>query len=209
LLQFCLLDSKAQNKLSIYGNIGFPFITNFEYKPNVSFYGNFGVKYNFYKGVSVSLESSAVIFKQSTDISILVANYYTQTNGLGFVLMNETSFSKNWYLGIGAGVSIGMFTGRVFAQNEGFYYQLTGLSKIRFSEIISTFKGQLNFRRKLNKYFDTQFGLSYNYAQSNFLNMYTEVNKKKDDTFTVLYAGFLYKFGNGPKGSKSLKCPSF
>jgi hypothetical protein len=209
IIQFCLTSLNAQNRISIYGNAGTAIITNFDYKPSISAYGDLGIKYSFYKGLSVSLEASSILFKQSTDISKFIANYYTQTNGLGLVLLHETPISQNWYLGVGAGVSVGMFSGRVYAQNEPVYFLLTGLSDIRLKETITTYKGLVNFRRILNKHFDAQIGLSFNYAQSNFLDMYTELNNKKNDVYTVLYAGFLFKLSKGHKNSKSLKCPTF
>jgi hypothetical protein len=223
ILQFLVFNSKAQSNFALYCNTGIPVYTNFDNPPTHSAFGDFGFRYYFHKGLSISLEANSVFFKQSIDFTKANANYYTQTNGIGLVLMNETKISKRSFIGIGVGGSNGFFNGRVFAQNIPYYIQTTGgapYPKITNVDFL-TFKGQILFKHTVNKFFDTQVGLSYNMSQSYFLDMTSDIKNKQYDSYSILFVGCVFKFkessnhvkGTGSSGgssiSRKIKCPSF
>jgi len=220
ILQLLVFGAKAQSNFAIYGNVGLPVKTNFDNPPTHSAYADLGFRFYFYKGLSVSLEGNTAFFKQSIDFTKSNANYYTQTNGVGLVLMNETKIGPRSHIGIGVGGSNGFFYGRVFAQNELYFYQTTGAPNIKFREDFLNFKAQILYKNKINKYFDTQLGLSYHLSQGYFLDMYTDVKNRKYDEFAVLFVGCVFKFQEGKNHIKNssgssrstpikLKCPSF
>ena len=114
----------------------------------------------------------------------------------------------------------GFFYGRVFSQNETYFYQTTGAPGIKFNQDFLTFKAQILYKHTVNKYFDTQLGLSHHLSQGYFLDMYTDVKNRQYDNFTVLFVGFVFKFRESKNnvrntgGSRStspikLRCPSF
>ncbi len=219
ILQLVVFSMKAQSNFAVYGNAGIPVNTNFDNPPTHSAYADFGFRYYFYKGLSVSLEANKAFFKQSLDFTKANANYYTQTNGVGLVLMNEIKISSRSHIGIGIGGSNGFFNGRVFAQNEPYFYQTTGAQNIKFNQDFLTFKAQILYKHTVNKFFDTQIGLSHHLTQGYFLDMYTDVTNRKYDEYTVLFVGCVFKFESskhvkGSSGSSrtipiKLKCPSF
>ena len=86
ILQLVVFSMKAQSNIALYGNAGIPVYTNLDNPPTHSAYADFGFRYYFYKGLSVSLEANTAFFKQSIDFTKANANYYTQTNGIGLVL---------------------------------------------------------------------------------------------------------------------------
>lgn len=228
LLQLMVFSMKAQSNFAIYGNAGIPVNTNFVNPPTHSAYADFGFRYYFYKGLSVSLEANTAFFKQSTDFTKANANFFTQTNGVGLVVMNETKISSRSHIGIGIGGSNGFFYGRAYAQNEPYFYQLNvgapptiSSPGIKFNQEFLTFKAQILYKHTINKYFDTQIGLSYHMSQGYFLDMYAgDLKNRKYDEFAVLFVGFVYKFKESKNnvrntgGSRSispikLRCPSF
>lgn len=230
ILQLLVFSVKAQSNFAIYGNAGLPIKNNFDNPPTHSAYADFGFRYYFHKGLSVSLEANTAFFKQSTDFNKPNANYFTQTNGVGLVIMNETKISSRSHIGIGIGGSNSYFSGRAYAQNEPYFYQLNPGAPpsikdpgygIKFYQEFLTFKAQILYKHTVNKYFDTQIGLSYHMSQGYFLDMYAgDVKNRKYDEFAVLFVGCIYKFKeskNHVKGSTGgqrttpikLRCPSF
>ncbi len=220
ILQLVVFSMKAQSNFAIYGNAGIPVNTNFDNPPTHSAYADFGFRYYFHKGLSVSIEANTVFFKQSIDFTKLNANYYTQTNGIGLVLMNETKIGSRSHIGIGVGGSNGYFYGRVYTQNEPYFYQTTKAPGIKFNQDFLTFKAQILYKHTVNKHIDTQLGLSYHLSQGYFLDMYNDYkNRNEHDNFTVLFVGCVYKFKEsknhvkGSGGSRTsplkLRCPSF
>ncbi len=221
ILQLVVFSMKAQSNIALYGNAGIPVYTNLDNPPTHSAYADFGFRYYFYKGLSVSLEANTAFFKQSIDFTKANANYYTQTNGVGLVLMNETKIGSRSHIGIGIGGTEGFFYGRVFAQNIPYYLQTMGAPYPKITNVdYLTFKGQILYKHTVNKFFDTQIGLSYHMSQSYFLDMYADIKNRKHDEYAVLFIGCVFKFKeskNHVKGSfggsrttpLKLRCPSF
>lgn len=207
-----------ESRWSIYGNAGYPLLNNFDFKPTLGAFGDFGIKYNIVGGLSIMVDGNSTFFKKQINFNYLVANYFTQVMGVGVNLMYEFETSPKWHIGIGGGYNYGIFTGRAYAPDLAEYFNQTGLTQFKFTENTSSFKGIVNFRRYLTKYFDAQLGVSYYATQSPYYDMYAPVKDKRNDTYTMIYGGLLLKlnkglFGNGGgsgggRGSRRLSCPN-
>lgn len=202
-------------KLSLYGNIGLPVQTNFDFKPTHAAYGDIGLKIKLVGGLSLQIEGNTMFFKQSINFDKLVANYFTQVTGLGGGLLYEQNLGKKWFLGIGGTYNLGLFTGRAYVPFEQVYFGLTGFDKTKTTGNVSNIKGHFQIRRVLNSYFSAQLGVSYHQSNTHLLDMFAIPNKSELDAFTVLYGGltlnldYLFGFSSNKKGSKRMGCPRF
>jgi hypothetical protein len=215
ILTINVIAQKDYHKYSLYFNAGLPIQTNFDFKPTIGSLGEVGLKVKLIKGLSLSAEASSVFFKKQINFNYIVANYFTQINAGGLLLMYEFKLQSNLFLGIGAGYNMGLFSGRVFSPYEAIYYEQTGTLNRKITGTVSTIKGVFNIRKPISKYFDAQMGVSYGQTNSELLDMYSSLKNKKADTYFIGYLGLVInldakKFGGmSNKGSRRLGCPNF
>lgn len=211
-------NSFCQNRyprLSLYGNVGLPVQTNFDFKPTHSAYGDIGLKIKLIGGLALQVEGNTMFFKQKINFDKLVANYFTQVIGLGAGLLYEKNIGRKWFVGIGGAYNFGMFTGRAYAPLQQVYFDLTGFNQIKTTGYVSNIKGNFQVRRMLNSYFSAQIGVSYHQSNTHLLDMFGIPGKSELDAFTVLYAGLTLNLDNvfglnsNRKGSKRMICPKF
>jgi hypothetical protein len=210
---FLLNPSYSQNgfhKFSVYCNTGYSIYNNFDFKPSNSSFGEVGIKLYLLKGLSVGLNGNAVYFRKSINLSDFVVSYYTQFNAGGAFLMYENEIIPNWYLGIGANFSFGIFSGMIY-DNYGIQLkQTSGILETSLNRTVRNHVGFVNIRRKITNHFDIQLGVSYNDFRSNYLDMYK--SSEQVDNYMVGYGGLLYNFGNSNGenikiNSRKISCP--
>jgi hypothetical protein len=215
ILTINVFGQKDYHKYSLYFNAGLPIQTNFDFKPTIGSLGEVGLKAKLIKGLSLSAEASSVFFKKEINFNYVVANYFTQINAGGLLLMYEFRLKSGMFIGLGTGYNLGIFSGRVFSPYEAIYFEQTGTLNRKITGTVSTIKGVFNMRKPLNKYFDAQIGVSYGQTNSELLDMYSNLKNKKADTYYMGYLGLVInldaiKFRRmGKKVSRRLGCPSF
>lgn len=217
LFLFCLFFLnlvKAQigfHKFSIYGNVGLSIANNFDYQPSNTSFGELGLKYHLFNGFSVGINGNAVYFRKSLNATDFVASYYTQYNAGGVFAMYENEVIPKWFLGVGATLNFGIFSGKIYDDYGASLNQTSGILDNYLNKTVYNYVGFLNLRRHLTNRFDIQFGVSYNDFQSYYLDMYKTIDKV--DNYLIGYGGLVFKFGNSDGGgsrinSRKLSCPN-
>jgi len=198
------------NPYSIFVNGGTSF-TKWDFNPELTFWGECGVKYKVKGGLSLGLSLNNHHFKKYWNDTDYIRTFYTRLISMDLMALYELRLFKNTYLGVGGAFSYVVIggsakdetyseSGKILYYNEIFNYY--------HSEAVFDYKAIVNLRTKLYKHLDIQAGAYYHDFQYSDLDFFAT---KEKDIFYDVYLGLVYNFGDGliEKKSNKVGCPRF
>ncbi len=205
-ISFKVKAQRDQVPFSLYVNGNYA-LTMFDINTPTAFFFEGGLRFNIIGGLHVGLQGTYHSFVKSASPSPdPIKGYETTLTGGEVNLIYEFPVGSKLFIGPGVGLNVSTYTNSYTTSDATF--------KVALTKPIYVYRYFVNGRVPMGNLIDFQFGVSFNDAQSKYMDGFPAQKNFGTDVFIGTHVGLLYHVGakaNKRRFSKSrkLRCPRF